>query len=49
MLLQNVQDEFAEVINTDGQNTNIVMPSENMLIYRNNMISSLISTLDTTK
>jgi hypothetical protein len=45
MLLQNVQDEFAEVINTENMQTNIVTPAANIMIYRATMLANLIQTL----
>jgi len=49
MLLQNVQDEFAELMNTDeSQNSDIITPAAHMKIYKNNMIASLQQTLQET-
>lgn len=48
MLLQNVQDEFAELINSNHDKGDLVVPAENISIYRNTMISSLTQTLSET-
>ena len=45
MLLQNVQDEFAELIQSPDENATLFSPSENISIYRNNILSNLIQTL----
>lgn len=45
MLLQNVQDELAEILLTEDGYSDLVLPAENIIIYRNNMITSLMKTL----
>lgn len=45
MLLQNLQDEFAELMNADDIESNIIRPAANIKIYHDNMMSSLIQTL----
>jgi hypothetical protein len=45
MLLQNMQAEFAEVIFSEEEQTEIISPAQNMVIYRNNMLSNLSQTL----
>lgn len=45
MSLQNELAEFAEIIFSEDEQTDILMPSQNMIIYRNNMTSNLVNTL----
>lgn len=45
MSLQNAQAEFTDIIFSEDEQTSILMPSENMIIYRNNILSNLINAL----
>ena len=45
MLLQNLQDEFAELMNADDIESTIITPAANIKIYHNNMMNTLIQTL----
>lgn len=45
MSLQNVQAEFTEIIFSEDEHADIVTPSHNMIIYRNNITSSLMRAL----
>ncbi len=45
MLLQNLQDEFAELMNADAVHSGLVTPVSNVSIYRNNMVCNLVQTL----
>ena len=48
MSLQNEQAEFAEVLFAEDEHTDSVTPSQNMIIYRNNMMTNLKQTLHNT-
>lgn len=45
MLLQNLQAEIADAIVSDDHYTDVINPLQNISIYHNNVISSLINTL----
>jgi hypothetical protein len=45
MLLQNVQDEFVELINAEELHSDLCTPLGNMAIYRQNILASLSQTL----
>lgn len=45
MSLQNIQAEFAELIFSKDEHTELFFPSENIVIYRNNIKSHLLQTL----
>ena|SRR5437868_70363 len=45
MLLQNVQDEFAELIQSENAYSTLITPTENIIIYQNNIQSNLMRTL----
>lgn len=45
MSLQNVQAEFTDIILSEDEQTDLLTPSENMIIYRNNILSNLINAL----
>lgn len=45
MSLQNVQDEFLELMQSPHTSSNLILPSENISIYRHTMLANLIQTL----
>lgn len=45
MSLQNVQVEFAELLLANEQETSLIQPAANILIYHNNLLSHLFATL----
>lgn len=45
MLLQNVQDEFAEIMQAETMHSDLCIPATNMTIYRQNRIANLVHTL----
>jgi len=45
MSLSNIQAEFAEIFFSDDEDTHLLQPAHNMIIYRNNVTTTLIRTL----
>jgi hypothetical protein len=45
MSLQHIQTEFADILLSEDESTDLLQPLQNMSIYRNNVRSSLINTL----
>jgi hypothetical protein len=45
MSLQNAQAEFLEIIFSDDEQTDALQPAQNMIVYRNNIITTLVRTL----
>ncbi len=45
MLLQNIQTEFAEIMFSDNESTDLCQPINNLSIYRHNVSANLINTL----